>query len=205
MRNGVIAILHLFFSKSNIMKQHEIVGYQRANLGKTESKALRIEGNVPCVLYGGKTQVHFYSPAILFRKLLTTPDAYEVTLNIEGDEYKAILQDTQFHPVNDQILHADFLEIVEGKDIRVDVPIRFSGTSPGVQQGGKLIQKMRKLKLRGAYDMIPDYVDVNISGLELGKTVKVSAIQVEGVEILDSLALPIATIEIPRSMRGKTA
>ena len=187
------------------MKQHEIVGYNRANLGKTESKALRIEGNVPCVLYGGKTQVHFYSPAILFRTLLTTPDAYEVTLNIEGDEYKAILQDAQFHPVNDQILHADFLEIVEGKDIKVDVPIRFSGISPGVQQGGKLIQKMRKLKLSGPYTKIPDYVEVNISNLELGKTVKVSAIQVEGVEILDSMALPIATIEIPRSMRGKAA
>ncbi|GAB3901837.1 50S ribosomal protein L25/general stress protein Ctc [Larkinella knui] len=187
------------------MKQHEIVGYNRANLGKTESKALRIEGNVPCVLYGGKTQVHFYSPAILFRKLLTTPEAYEVTLNIEGDEYKAILQDAQFHPVNDQILHCDFLEIVDGVDIKVEVPIRFTGVAPGVQKGGKLIQKLRKLKLRGAAERIPDYVDVNIADLDLGKTVKVSAVQLEGVEILDGPMLPIATIEIPRSMRGKAA
>ncbi|WP_128543529.1 50S ribosomal protein L25/general stress protein Ctc [Larkinella soli] len=187
------------------MKQHEIVGFKRANLGKKESKALRAEGYVPSVLYGGKEQVHFYAPAILFRTLLTTPDAYEVHLNIEGDEYKAILQDTQFHPVNDMLLHADFLELVEGKDVRVEVPIRFIGTAPGVQKGGKLIQKVRKLKLRGAADRIPDYVDVNVSDLDMGKTIKVGAIQLEGVEILDGPLNPIASIEIPRSMRGKTS
>jgi large subunit ribosomal protein L25 len=187
------------------MKKHEIVGYNRANLGKTESKALRTEGYVPGVIYGGKSQVHFYAPAILFRQLLTSPEAYEVTLNIEGDEYVGILQDTQFHPVNDQLIHADFLEIVEGKDIKVEVPIRFVGTAPGVQKGGKLIQKMRKLKLRGAVDRIPDFVDVNVADLDLGKTIKVGAVTLEGVEILDGPLLPIASIEIPRSMRGKTA
>ncbi|MFT4033254.1 MAG: 50S ribosomal protein L25, partial [Siphonobacter sp.] len=101
------------------MKQLEIVGYKRANLGKKESKDLRIEGYVPAVVYGGAEQIHFYAPTILFRDLLFTPDAYEVTLNIEGDIHKAILQDTQFHPVNDSLLHADFLEIT-GKPIKVE-------------------------------------------------------------------------------------
>ena len=187
------------------MKQLEIVGFKRANLGKNDAKAIRAEGNVPCVLYGGASQVNFHVPVILFRDLLGTPDAYEVTLNIEGDEYKAILQDTQFHPVNDMLLHADFLEIVDGKPLKVEVPIRFIGTAPGVQKGGKIIQKLRKLKLKGSADAIPDYVDVDVSSLDLGKTIKVAQVELEGVEILDSPANPIASIEIPRSMRGKTA
>ena len=187
------------------MKKHEIVGYQRANLGKSESKTLRAEGFVPGVLYGGQNQVHFYAPTILFRQLLSTPDAYEVTLNIEGTEYKAILQDTQFHPVNDMLLHADFLEIVDGKDVKVEVPVRFVGTAPGVQKGGKLLQKVRKLKLKGPADRIPDYVDVNVDDLDMGRTIKVNAVQLEGVEILENPSNPIVSIEIPRAMRGKTA
>jgi len=186
------------------MKKHEIVGFKRASLGKSEVSTLRAEGNVPCVLYGGKEQVMFYSPAILFRQLLSTPDAYEVTLNIEGDEYRAILQETQYHPVSDMLLHADFLEIVPGKAVKVEVPIRFVGTAPGVQKGGKLIQKVRKLKLKGQVENIPDYVDVDVTDLDLGKTIKVGAVQLEGVEILDNVSNPIASIEIPRSMRGQT-
>ncbi|WP_266366065.1 50S ribosomal protein L25/general stress protein Ctc [Tellurirhabdus rosea] len=185
------------------MKKHEIVGFKRANLGRSESIALRAEGYVPGVLYGGTEQVHFYAPTILFRQLLSTPDAYEVTLNIEGDEYRAILQETQYHPVSDQLLHADFLQIVDGKPLKVEVPIRFVGTAPGVQKGGKLIQKLRKMKLKGLAENIPDYVDVDVTTLDLGKTVKVGQVTVEGVEILDNVSNPIASIEIPRSMRGK--
>jgi large subunit ribosomal protein L25 len=185
------------------MKKHEIVGYKRANLGRTESATLRAEGYIPSVLYGNGEQVHFYAPTILFRQLLSTPDAYEVTLNIEGDEYKAILQETQFHPVSDMLLHADFLQIVDGKPLKIEVPVRFVGTAPGVQKGGKLVQKIRKLKLKGTAENIPDYVDVDINNLDLGKTIKVGQVTVEGVEILDSPSNPIASIEIPRSMRGK--
>lgn len=184
------------------MKKLEIVGFKRANLGKKESKDLRAEANIPAVLYGGANQVHFYAPAILFRDLLFTPDAYEVTLNIEGDIYRAILQDTQFHPVNDSLLHADFLEITD-KPIKVNVPLKFVGNSPGVQKGGKLVQKLRKITLRGAAENIPDAVEINISHLDLGKSVRVNEVKVENVEILNALSLPIATIDIPRSLRGK--
>ncbi len=185
------------------MKQHEIVGFKRANLGKSEAQRLRAQGYVPSVLYGGTAQVHFYAPTILFRELLYTPDVYEVTLNIEGDLYKAILQDTQFHPVNDSIIHADFLQLVDGKKVKVDVPVKLTGTSVGVMQGGKLNLKLRKLRVEGFAKDIPDYIELDISKLELGKSVKVEAVKAEGFTILSAPSNPIASVEIPRALRGQ--
>jgi large subunit ribosomal protein L25 len=183
------------------MKKLEIVGYHRANLGRNESQAIRAEGSVPCVLYGGKDQVHFYSPVILFRELLFTPDVYEVTLNIEGDIYKAVLQETQFHPVSDMLLHADFLEITD-KPLKIAVPVRIVGNAPGVQKGGKLVVRVRKLRVRGMAENIPDYIDVNVSELDLGKSVRVSQIPVTNLDMLEEASNPVATIEIPRALRG---
>ena len=163
---------------------------------------MRMNGNIPCVLYGGQQQVHFYAPTILFRELLYTPDVYEVTLNIEGDEYRAILQESQFHPVNDMLLHADFMEIVDGKQIKVAVPVRMVGTAPGVQKGGKLVTRMRKLRVKGSAETIPDYIDIDVSALDLGKSVRVRDITPEGYELLESGTNPVASIEIPRALRG---
>ncbi|GAB2772088.1 50S ribosomal protein L25/general stress protein Ctc [Rhabdobacter roseus] len=185
------------------MKKHEIVGYQRANLGKSEAQSLRAQGYVPSVLYGGEQQVHFYAPAMLFRELLYTPDVFEVTLNIEGDLYQAILQETQFHPVNDMLLHADFLAIREGSEIKVDVPVKLVGTSTGVIKGGKLNQKLRKLRVKGLAKNIPDYIEVNVTDLDLGKSVKVGAIKAEGYTILSPTSNPVASVDIPRALRGQ--
>ena len=185
------------------MKKLEIVGYKRANLGRNESQTVRAEGNIPCVLYGGQEQIHFYAPNILFRELLFTPDLYEVTLNIEGDEYRAVLQETQFHPVSDALLHADFLQIIDGKPIKVAVPVRIIGNAPGVQKGGKLITRVRKLRVRGLAENIPDYIDVNVSQLDLGKSIRVGQIPVKDIELLESTSNPVATIEIPRALRGQ--
>lgn len=185
------------------MKKLEIVGYRRANLGRTEAQDLRAEGHVPSVLYGSTEQVHFYAPAMLFRPLLTTPDIFEVTLNIEGDLFKAILQDTQFDPVNDMIIHADFLLIIPGKEIKVDVPIKLTGASTGVFKGGKLNQKLRKLRVKGLSENIPDYIEIDITHLDLGKSIKVSAIKPEGFVILSQTSNPVASVEIPRALRGQ--
>ena len=114
------------------MKTVEIIGYNRANLGKSESKKLRAEGSVPSVLYGGKEQIHFHSPMILFRDLVYTPEARFVNLNIEGHQTKAVLQDIQFHPVSEVILHADFLELFDDKPVTMDIPLRTVGNAPGV-------------------------------------------------------------------------
>ena len=129
------------------MKTVEIIGYKRANLGKAEAKRLRAEGNVPCVIYGGEEQVHFSAPMILFRELVYTDEAHFVHLNVEGKEYQAILQDIQFHPVSEVILHADFLQIFEGKHVKMNIPVHFEGVSPGVTKGGTLIKKRRHLSI----------------------------------------------------------
>ena len=110
------------------MKTLEVIGFKRANLGKKEAKRLRAEGNVPCVVYGGKEEIHFYSPMILFRDLVYTPDAHMVELNIEGEKRKSILQDIQFHPVSEIILHADFLELHSDKEVKMEIPVKLEGT-----------------------------------------------------------------------------
>ncbi|AHM58287.1 50S ribosomal protein L25/general stress protein Ctc [Flammeovirgaceae bacterium 311] len=186
------------------MKTVEIIGYNRANLGKTESRDLRAQGSVPCVLYGGQDQIHFHTPAYLFKDLVYTPDAAFVKVNIEGKEFSAVLQDVQFHPVNEMILHADFLQLFEGKEVKMQVPVRTIGTSPGVVAGGKLIFKQRTLSVKALPKDMPDFIPVDISGLELGKSARVSEVKTENYQILNTPATPIATVEIPRALRGKT-
>jgi len=183
------------------MKKTEIVGFKRANLGRSASNQLRVDGQVPCVLYGGSEQVSFYAPAYLFRPLIFTPNAYEVTLNIEGKEYSAILQDRQFHPVNDTLIHADFLEITSDKVIKISVPVRLIGTPAGLAAGGKLQHKLRKIRLQGPASAIPEYVDVDVTKLKLGESVKVDVIDLPGLTILDSISNPVASIVIPRAAK----
>jgi len=187
------------------MKTLEIIGFKRANLGKQQSKELRNDSYVPGVLYGGSEQVHFYAPAIFFRDLIYTPEVHEVDLNIEGTHYKAILQDAQFHPVNEMLLHVDLLELQEDKPVKIDVPVKFVGVSPGVLAGGKLVTKLRSIKIKALPANLPDFVEVNISDLELGKSIKVSKIQAENYEILTNPNAPIATVTIPRALKSAQA
>lgn len=186
------------------MKTVEIVGYKRANLGKTESKRLRAEAQVPAVLYGGDEQVHFYAPMILFRPLVYTAEAHFVSLNIEGKIYRAILQDIQFHPVSEFILHADFLLLHEGVPVKMDIPVHLVGTSPGVVKGGTLIHKRRTLRVKSLPKNMPEFIEASIDKLDFGRAIKVGEISLEGVEILDTPQASIAVVEIPRALRGKT-
>jgi large subunit ribosomal protein L25 len=187
------------------MKTVEIIGFKRANLGKKESKDLRAAGSVPCVIYGGKSQVHFHAPMILFRDLVYTPNAAFVHLNVEGQEFKAILQDIQFHPVNEMIVHADFLELNENSPVKLDIPVKFLGVAPGVQKGGKLVSKMRKLTVKALPSEMPEFIEVDISKLELGKTVKVGELGEAKYNILNSPLVSIASVEVPRALKGKGA
>jgi len=184
------------------MKTLEIIGFKRANLGKQQSKELRNESYVPGVLYGNGEQVHFYAPAILFRDLIYSPEVYEVDLNVEGAHYRAILQDAQFHPVNEMLLHVDFLQLQDDKPVKLDVPVKFVGTSPGVIAGGKLSVKLRSLKVKALPVNLPDYVEVDISDLELGRSIKVSKVQAQNYEILTNPSSPIATVTIPRALKS---
>jgi large subunit ribosomal protein L25 len=187
------------------MKTVEIIGFKRANLGKSVAKELRLDANVPCVLYGGKEQVHFTAPMILFRDLVYSPDAYFVDLNVEGQTYKAILQDIQFHPVSETILHADFLELKEDRLIKMEVPVRTEGVAPGVLKGGKLVVKQRKLKVKALPNNVPDEIVVSINNLDLGKTIKVGELTTENFTILNAPNIPVVAVDIPRALRGKKA
>jgi large subunit ribosomal protein L25 len=195
---------NLFFTFNNpFMKTVEIIGYKRANLGKSESKRLREEGNVPCVLYGGKEQIAFYTPAIFFRDVVYTSEARFVELNIEGDIHRAILQDVQFHPVNEMILHADFLELFDNKFIKMDIPILIEGTAPGVMQGGKIISKLKYITVSALPKNMPDFIRVDVSDLGLGKSIRVGDVQANNFTILNSPLVTICSVEVPRAMRGK--
>ncbi len=184
------------------MRTVEIIGYKRANLGKSESKRLRETGHSPCVLYGGKDQVHFYSPMILFRDVVYRPEPAFVKLNIEGDIYHAIMQDVQFHPVNEIINHVDFLELSDDRMIKMSIPISFEGTSPGVVQGGKLTTKLRSVTVKAYPKNMPEKITLDISALDLGKSLKVSNIITIDFEVLNSPRITIATVEIPRVLKG---
>jgi len=186
------------------METLEIIGYKRANLGKTEAKNLRLEGNVPCVLYGAGNQVNFYSPAILFKELVYTPEVNFVNLDIEGTEYRCVLQDIQFHPVNDMILHADFLLLDDKKPIKMEVPVHFVGIAPGLQEGGKLIRKTRLIQVKALPPNMPAHIDVPIDTLELGKSVKISDLIPGNYEFLNSPSVTIASVQIPRVLVSAT-
>ncbi len=189
------------------MKTLEIIGFKRANLDSAALNEIRDAGNVPCVVYGPgiPDQVQFYSPAILFRALIYTPDVHLVELNIEGRIIKAVLKEAQFHPVSEVLLHADFMAYTNDKTIKFEIPIKVEGSSPGIAKGGKLEFKTRKLKVKGLAQTLPDYVIVDISDLDLGKSFKVSEVKAEGFEILTSPNVSIVSVGIPRALRGKKA
>ena len=187
------------------MQTIEIVGYKRANLGKAESKRLRAEGYVPSVLYGGDEQIHFYAPMILFRDLVYTRDAHFVTLNIEGTEYRGILQDIQFHPVSEIILHADFLQLFTGKKVRMDIPVNLVGQSPGVGKGGTLVHKRRSLSVVALPKDMPSHIDVDISALDFHHAIKVKDVEENNFEIQDTKIASIAVVEIPRALKAAAA
>ena len=187
------------------MESVEIIGFKRANLGKKDAKSLRTKSEVPCVLYGGKDQVHFSAPMILFRELVYTENAYFVELNIEGEIRKAILQDIQFHPVSEMILHADFLELFDDKEVKLEVPVKVSGTSPGILAGGRLAMKLGKMKIKSLPANMPSSIEIDISELELGKSIRVGDIEKKNFEILHNDSLPICTVAMTRATRQADA
>ena len=164
------------------MKTVSMSGSARQNVGKKDAKALRRENKVPCVLYGGsEEQVIFSVPRTDFKGLLFTPDTCYVELNIDGKKSMAILQDIQYHPVSDEVLHADFLRILDDKPLTIAVPVKTTGTAAGVLLGGKLQIKLRKVRLCGLPNAIPQEVVLDITKLNIGQSIKVNEIKIEGV------------------------
>jgi len=180
------------------MKSVSISGSLRENVGKKDAKKHRNEGKVPCVLYGGKEHVHFVTEEISFKKLVYSPDAYTVKLNLNEKEYNAILQDIQYHPVSDNILHADFLEIFDDKPVTIHIPVKVIGTSEGILKGGRLIQKLRKLKIKALPgNLIDDFV-VDITPLEIGDSIRISDIKRDNIMFLDPPNSVIVGVRVTR-------
>ncbi|HLW50567.1 MAG TPA: 50S ribosomal protein L25/general stress protein Ctc [Sphingobacteriaceae bacterium] len=183
------------------MKSIAISGSSRKNVGKRDAKELRYQGLVPAVLYGGEKQVHFSVSAADLRPAIYTADAHFIDLDIDGKKYKAIIQDSQFHPLTDQIRHIDFLELDDNKEVAMLVPIKLTGTSPGVKMGGKLVQKLRKLKVRALPTNLPQYIDVSIEPLEVGKSVRVEEINIPDARILNNGDDTIVSVVMSRALR----
>ncbi|MDX1943358.1 MAG: 50S ribosomal protein L25 [Saprospiraceae bacterium] len=175
----------------------------RNDLGKKGAKAVRKEGLIPCVMYGAQEVVHFSTTLSDVRHLIYSPDFKIAQVEVEGKSFKCILKDKQFNPVTDDIQHLDFLLLIDKRPIKVEVPIRFKGTSPGVKSGGKLLQKVRTVKIKATPEKLVDELTVDISHLELGQSIRIRDVQPgEGIEILNAPGTPIATIEIPRALRS---
>jgi large subunit ribosomal protein L25 len=183
------------------MKSVALFGYSRTEVGKVSTKALRTEGKVPCVMYGGGNHIHFtvYEPD--FKLLVYTPNTYKVKLDIDGKTYKCILKDISFHPVNDSILHADFLEIEDSKPVEIGVPVKLVGNSVGVRAGGKLVVKSKKLRVKALPMLLPDFIEINIDNLEIGKSIKVGDLaRIENLTLLDSPNNPVVSVVTTRAV-----
>ena len=187
------------------MKSVSISGSPRVNVGKTDATALRNAKQVPCVLYGGKEQVHFSVLEADFKNLIYTPSVNTVNLDIAGKKYNAILQEAQFHSVKDNLLHVDFLEIVAGKPVTMNIPVRTTGTSPGVRNGGKLNKKLKTLRVKGLVEKMPDTIDVAIDNLEIGQGVRVSDIKLDGLTFLNAQNITVVSVQITRAVAAEAA
>lgn len=150
------------------MKSITIKGSKRESVGKVATKALRNAGMVPCVIYGGETPIHFSAEEKAFKSLVYTPNVYTASINVDGQKVSAILQDIQFHPVTDKILHIDFYQLFDDKEITMNIPVKLTGTSPGVLNGGALRFTNRKLKVKALPANLPDFVNADISKLKIG-------------------------------------
>ncbi|MCX6234882.1 MAG: 50S ribosomal protein L25/general stress protein Ctc [Bacteroidetes bacterium] len=180
------------------MKTISMSGSQRENVGKKDARMHRREGKVPCVLYGGKEQIKFAVEEKAFKKVLFTPEVFQIRLNIDNQEHDAILQDVQYHPVTDVVMHADFLELVPGRPVIVALPFKTKGTSEGVLQGGKLHKKKRKIRVKGLVEHLPDYIELDITPLKIGDSIKVGDIHIEHLEMLDSARDVVVNVKVTR-------
>jgi large subunit ribosomal protein L25 len=181
------------------MQSITIKGSQRESVGKKATKALRNAGKVPCVLYGGDKPVHFSADELSFKKLVYTPNVYTASIELDGQTYAAVLQDIQFHPVNDKILHIDFYQLFEDKPIAMDIPVRLVGSSKGVMIGGALRHNMRKLKVKALPANLPDFIEADITELEIGNKLYVTELANEKYTFLHPDNTVVAQVRMSRN------
>jgi large subunit ribosomal protein L25 len=181
------------------MKSITIKGSERESVGKVATKALRNAGMVPCVIYGGSQPVHFAAEEKAFKSLVYTPNAHTVVVDLDGKTNNVILQDIQFHPVSDKILHIDFFQLSDNKEIAMEVPVKIVGTSPGVLLGGDLRLNLRRLKVKALPKNLPDFVEANISELQMGNKLYVTKLEAKNFKLMHPDNTVVCQVKISRA------
>lgn len=193
------------------MKEINVTGQKRENLGKKASKALRKEGLVPCNLYGiaeqdGKPVAMSFAIAMTeLRKIIYTPHIYVINLVIDGESRTAILKEIQFHPVTDAVLHVDFLEVNDQKPITIGIPVKLTGLAQGVRDGGRMNLSIRKIEVKAPYQQIPEHLDIDVTALQIGKSIKVGQLNFEGLEIVTGKEVIVCSIKMTRAALSAAA
>ncbi|HYQ56815.1 MAG TPA: 50S ribosomal protein L25/general stress protein Ctc [Draconibacterium sp.] len=184
------------------MKSVVVKGELRTSVGKKDSKRLRQEEKAPAVLYGGEEPIHFSVSFAELRHLIYTPHVYLIDLDIEGTVYKAIMQDIQWHPIDEMVLHVDFLAIQEDKPIKIDVPVKVEGFAKGLKKGGKLNTTLRRLKVKALASNLPDEITVDVANLDIAQSIKVADLSIDGIEILDPKSNVVVSVSITRAAKS---
>ncbi len=182
------------------MKTVSLSGTLRAYVGKKDAKKLRKEGKVPCVIYGGKEQRHFFLDQKDFKKIIFTPEVFTIKIELGKESFETILQEIQYHPVSDIVLHADFLELISGKPVTLAIPVQMEGSAPGVIKGGRLQLKLRKIRMKGLVEDMPEHVVLDITGLDIGNSIKVKEIPGEKLQFLDPANAVVVSVKAARGV-----
>lgn len=185
------------------MKTKLISVKRRDTVGKSSAKSLRNQGLVPVNLYGGESTHYFYGFINDFKDVIYTPEVFKIVLVEDGKKpFESVIQEVQFHPLSDDIIHIDFLEVTDEKEVKINVPVTFSGNAIGVKNGGRFLQKLRKIQVLGKVKDIPEKLNIDITKVNLGESIRIKDVQTESLEILNGSDVPVATVEIPRGMKG---
>jgi len=184
------------------MKSTELKAHLRPDTGKASSKHMRRAGHVPGVIYKNSEATHVYFDYKELKTVLYTPETYIVKLDLDGKQVNTVVRDADYHPVTERIIHVEMLNITDEKPVIVSLPVALVGKPAGVGQGGKLLTKLRKIKVRGLPSELPDHVEINVSGLKLGETIKIGDANIKGIEVVTPASAGVASVEIPRALRS---
>ena len=187
------------------MKSITIEGQLRTESGKKATRQLRSQKLVPGVIYGGKTEINFSAPAAAFRGIIYTPEFMLADVKIDGNSYRCILKDIQFDKVTDALIHVDFLQLVDDKKVIATLPLKFTGTPAGVRAGGKLVLKMKSLKIKTLPKYLKEHIEVDITNLNLNENLRVQDVPSENMEVLNSPRIPIASVTMTRQLKQEEA
>lgn len=181
------------------MKTVSLSGSPRANVGKTDANALRNSGRVPCVIYGAGEQIHFSADERHFKSIIFTPETNLVEVEVEGKKFRTVLQEAQYHKINDKLIHADFLLVQDDKPVTVHLPVKTIGQAQGVKDGGKMTVKLRKLKVKGLINKLPESIDLNVEKLVIGKSISAGDINIDGITILHPKNISVVGVATTRA------